>query len=75
MNENGEIVLWVGELSESLTSGGVDSLMSMLTTAKADGKEVQDALKRIKAVTKSYNSIGKPLEACNIKNEEEKVDE
>jgi hypothetical protein len=71
LNDHGEIVLWVGELSESLTDGGVDNLINMLSTAKSDSKEVMSAMKRIKAVTKPYNTVGKILEVCNLKNIEE----
>lgn len=67
LNEAGEIVLWVGELSESLSEGGVDNLINMLNTAKADSKEVSAAIRKIKAVTKGYNSIGKQLDDCNVK--------
>jgi hypothetical protein len=67
LNEKGEIMLWVGELSETLTEGGVDNLINMLATAKADSKEVSAAMRKIKAVTKPYNSIGKVLDDCNMK--------
>lgn len=68
LNDNGEVVLWVGELSEILSEGGVDNLINMLSTAKADSKEVGAAMRRIKAVTKPYNTVGKVLDDCNLKN-------
>ena len=62
INENGELVLWIGELGESISENGADSLISMIQGAKDDSKEIKAALKRIASLKKQYNGIGKPLE-------------
>lgn len=67
IKDNGEILLWVGELSETISESGVDNLINMLATAKADSKEIQTAYKKIRAITKNYNSVGKPLEDSKLK--------
>lgn len=67
INDLGELVLWVGELGETISENGADSLISMIQGAKDDSKEVKSALKRISSIRKPYNSIGRPLIPDNLK--------
>ncbi|RPH47231.1 MAG: hypothetical protein EHM85_20240 [Desulfobacteraceae bacterium] len=67
LNEAGEIVLYGSELGTVLTDSGAENLISMITTAKQDSKEIKTALKKIISIKKQYNSVGKPLEHANVK--------
>lgn len=67
INDQGDLILWVGELGETISENGADSLISMIQGAKDDSKEIKAALKRIASLKKQYNSIGKPLEPDKLK--------
>lgn len=67
INEQGDLVLWVGELGESITENGANILISMIQGAKDDAKEVKTALKRIAGIRKPYNFVGRPLIPDNLK--------
>ena len=67
ISETGEMVLYGSEVGTVLTDSGAENLISIITTAKQDSKEIKTALKKIVSIKKQYNSIGKPLEPANIK--------
>ena len=67
INDQGDIVLWVGELGETITETGADSLINMVQGAKDDSKEIKSMLKKIATIRKPYNSVGKPIEPDNLK--------
>ena len=67
INDEGDIVLYGSELGDIITETGAENLISMITTAKQDSKEIKAALKKIGLIKKQYNSIGKPLEPDNLR--------
>jgi hypothetical protein len=67
MTPEGDQVLMIGSESETMNDFTVDMLIANLNTGKDDSKTIRAAWKKIKAIQKQYNSVGKPIDNGNLK--------
>jgi hypothetical protein len=67
MTPEGDQVLMIGSESETMNDFTVDMLIANLNTGKDDSKTIRSAWKKIKAIQKQYNTVGKPIDNGNLK--------
>ncbi len=64
--ETGDLILSIGDESESLTNTEIDELCSLLNIGKLETKEFKNSLEKMKIILKSYQD-GKRLKEIEVK--------